>query len=85
MWYTVVIRELGGKCQLGSLNTGSPFAETLVLAREIIEKLVKPMPDVQDVRETFHGHGLSDGIFTVLKGLSYNLALGPLLSVITRH
>lgn len=56
--------------QLSSLNTGSPHTETLAFAGEIIEKLVEPMPGVPDVRETFHCHGFSDGISTVLKGLS---------------
>lgn len=70
MEYTVVIWEVDGKGQLSSLNTGSPFTETLVFAPEIIQKLVESVLDVQDARETLHCHGLSDGIFTLLKGLS---------------
>lgn len=67
------------------LTPQATLTETLVFARESTEKLVKPAPDVQDVRETFHCHGLSDGIFTVLKVLSCDKALGPLLPIIPRY
>lgn len=73
--YTVVIRELGGKCQLGSLHTGSSFTETLVFAWEIIEELVKPMLDVQDVRDFPLSWAFWWNIYS-FEGLSCDVALG---------